>query len=91
VPQPPRNHLQGYGGRFRKSLLLIAVSLMALSLRGLAQEASAGDAGGPAGIDELKKELAVALDGLNKMQQELALICCWRLSLCWWASSTRGR
>src|SRR5580692_3174500 len=68
--QPPKNHLQGCADRFRKSLLLIAVSLLVLSLP-LAQEASADYAGGPASVDELKKELAVALDRLNKMQQEL--------------------
>ena len=69
--QPPKNHLQGCADRFRKSLLLIAVSLLALSLPAIAQEASPGNAGGPASVDELKKELAVALDRLNKMQQEL--------------------
>src|SRR5580704_8444774 len=55
----------------QESLLLIAVSLMVLSLPAIAQEASPGNAGGPASVDELKKELAVALDRLNKMQQEL--------------------
>src|SRR5580692_10379930 len=69
--QPPKNDLQGGADRFRRSLLLIAVSLLALSLPAIAQEASAGNAGGPASVDELKKELAVALDRLNKMQQEL--------------------
>src|SRR5580704_10784135 len=69
--QPPKNHLQGGADRFRRSLLLIAVSLLALSLPAIAQEAPAGNAGGPASVDELKKELAVALDRLNKMQQEL--------------------
>src|ERR1700732_4513722 len=69
--QPPKNHLQGGADRFRKSLLLIAVSLLALSLPAIAQEASAGNAGCPASVDELKKDLAVALDRLNKMQQEL--------------------
>ena len=68
--QPPKNHLQGCADRFRKSLLLIAVSLLALSLPAIAQVASARNAGGPASVDELKKELAVALDRLNKMQQE---------------------
>src|SRR5580698_11234210 len=43
----------------------------ALSLPVIAQEVSSGNAGGPASVDELKKELAVALDRLNKMQQEL--------------------
>ena len=71
MPHPPKNDLQGYAGRFRKSLLLIAVSLLALSLPAIAQEVSAANAGGPANLDELKKELAVALDRLNKMQQEL--------------------
>src|SRR6202035_6030328 len=37
----------------------------------IAQAAPAANAGGPANVDELKKELAVALDRLNKMQQEL--------------------
>ena len=69
--QPPKNDLQGGADRFRRSLLLIAVSLLALSLPAIAQEASAGNAGGPASVDELKKELAVSLDRLNKMQQEL--------------------
>src|SRR5580693_3709158 len=69
--QPPKNHLQRSAGRFRKSLLLIAASLLVLSLPAIAQEASTGNAGGPANLDELKKELAVALDRLNKMQQEL--------------------
>ena len=71
MPQPPNNDLQAYAGGFKKSLLLIAVSLLALSLPAIAQEASAGNAGGPAGVDELKKELAVALDRLNEIQQEL--------------------
>src|SRR3984957_12453097 len=69
--QPPQNHLQRCADRFRKSLLLIAVFLLALSLPAIAQEASAGNAGDPASVYELKKELAVALDRLNKMQQEL--------------------
>ena len=69
--QPPKNHLAGCADRFRKGLLLIAVSLLALSLPAIAQEASAGNASGPASVDELKKELAVALDRLSKMQQEL--------------------
>jgi hypothetical protein len=69
--QPPKNHLQRSAGRFRKSLLLIAASLLVLSLPAIAQEASTGNAGGPASVDELKKELAVALDRLNKMQQEV--------------------
>src|SRR3984957_14269373 len=69
--QPPQNHLQRCADRFRKSLLLIAVCLLALSLPAIAQEASAGNAGGSAGVEELKKELAVALDRLNKMQQEI--------------------
>ena len=71
MPHPPKNDLQGYAGRFRKSLVFIAVSLLALSLPAIAQEVSAANAGGPANVDELKKELAVALDRLNKMQQEL--------------------
>src|SRR6202035_6174357 len=71
MPQPPKNHLQGCADRCRKSLLLIAFPLLALSLPAIAQEASDGNAGGPASVDELKKELAVALDRLNKMQQEL--------------------
>ena len=66
--QPPKSHLQGCADRFRKSLLLIAVSLLALSRPAIAQEASARNAGGPASVDELKKELALALDRLNKMQ-----------------------
>src|SRR5580704_10870850 len=69
--QPPQNHLQRCADRFRKSLLLIAVFLLALSLPAIAQEASAGNAGDPASVYELKKELAVALGRLNKMQQEL--------------------
>src|SRR3984957_4228187 len=69
--QPPKHYLQGGADGFRKSLLLIAVSLLALSLPSIAQEASAGNAGGPASVDELKKEGGVALDRLNKMQQEL--------------------
>jgi hypothetical protein len=69
--QPPKNHLQRCTDRFRKSLLLIAVSLLVLSLPAIAQEASADYTGGPASVDGLKKELAVALDRLNKMQQEL--------------------
>src|SRR3984957_4784196 len=69
--QPPKNHLQRCTDRFRKSLLLIAVSLLVLALPAIAQEASADYAGGPASVDELKKQLAVALDRLNKMQQEL--------------------
>ena len=68
--QPPKNHLQGGADRFRKSLRLIAVSLLALSLPAIAQEASAGNADGPASVDELKKELAITLDRLNKMQQD---------------------
>src|ERR1700721_4526608 len=71
MSQPPKNYLQGGADRFRKNLLLIAVSLLVLSLPAIAQEASADYAGGPASVDELKKELAVALDRLNKMQQEL--------------------
>jgi TolA-binding protein len=69
--QPLKDDLQGYVGKFRKGLLLIAASLLALSLPTIAQEVSAGNAGGPASVDELKKELAVALDRLNEMQQEL--------------------
>src|ERR1700722_2431763 len=69
--QPPKHYLQGGADGFRKSLLLIAVSLLALSLPSIAQESSAGNAGGPASVDELKKEVVVALDRLNKMQQEL--------------------
>jgi hypothetical protein len=71
MPHPPKNDLQGYAGRLRKSLVFIAASLLALSLPAIAQEVSAANAGGPANVDELKKELAVALDRLNKMQQEL--------------------
>src|SRR5580693_9249307 len=69
--QPPKNHLQGGADRFRKSLVFIAASLLALPLPAIAQEVSAANASGPADVDELKKELAVALDRLNKMQQEL--------------------
>src|SRR5580698_6649950 len=69
--QPSKNDLQGGADRFRRSLLLIALSLLALSLPAIAQEASAGNAGGSASVDDVKKELAVALDRLNKMQQEL--------------------
>src|SRR6202021_3949404 len=69
--QPPKSHLQGGADRFRKSLLLIAVSLLVLSLPAIAQEASAGNAGGPVSVYEMKKEVAGALDRLNKMQQEL--------------------
>src|ERR1700722_15211538 len=69
--QPPKNDLQGYVGKFRKGLLPIAAFVLALSLPTIAQEVSEGNAGGPASVDELKKELAVALDRLNKMQEEL--------------------
>jgi hypothetical protein len=69
--QPPKNYLQGGADRFRKNLLLIAVSLLVLSLPAIAQEASADNAGGPVTVYELKKAVAVALDRLNKMQQEL--------------------
>src|SRR5580704_9908512 len=71
MPQLPKNQLQGYAGRLRESLLFIVVSLLALSLPVIAQEASGGNTGGPVSVDELKKELTVALDHLNKMQQEL--------------------
>ena len=71
MPHPPKNDLQGHVGRFRKTLLLIAVSLLVLALPDIAQEVSTANASGTANMDELKKELAVALDRLNKMQQEL--------------------
>ena len=71
MPHPPKNDLQGHVGRFRKNLLLIAVSLLVLALPDIAQEVSTANASGIANMDELKKELAVALDRLNKMQQEL--------------------
>jgi hypothetical protein len=67
----PKNHLQRCADGFMKSLLFIAVPLLALSLPAIAQEASAGNADGPASADELKREIAVELDRLNKMQQEL--------------------